>query len=603
MATDALSGKERYRSRFLTELDGRIDAILSAATTLRGSELRTLPPEEPDGGGGLSAAVDEMYRHAHSIRGAAGTLGIEEAREAADILAEVVLHLSEDGMLGDGPAWDLIFRAAEGLAVLGAACRTGQDTGGTALAAGLPQLRRDFERRFAPPEDAADDFAEVARVLRLTDDEIAAFRFPTQHAQPVTPVTPIEAVADPSAAQPTDALPVPIPEFMEEPASAVPLPVVGAPPGNIRADEVDQRAPIAPSEGIPEALRAEQASADLDAAQEIDPPVRCTAPAEPRMVTIFRESSLRMLEQIPPALRNLEAGRAETVTMRTVRRVFHTIKGDSRQVGLSGLGSLCEAAEDVFDTIFEARQSDPEGCYLVPMEALPLLSQAYDTLTDLLRGPLLLEDSLPEAASGLIQAIIDAARLVREPARTGGETDIAGAAAKRRRRLLPTFLAEARHLVDTLHGHIDTLTNDPTNVYALIGGTRALHTLKGNAASVRIEPIAHLTHGGESLLERVAATAAPVSAEQLGLLGDLEGALRHVVDTVDSGEEYDSGALTALLTALTSMPVGDESAESVTPTAAESFPTRPGESVSPVHLGEVRFVPRPAPREEAPVTG
>ncbi|HVC81288.1 MAG TPA: Hpt domain-containing protein, partial [Chloroflexota bacterium] len=593
MATNAPSGKDRYRARFLTELDGRIDAIFSAATTLRAAELHTLPPEEPDGGDPLSAAVDEMYRHAHSIRGAAGTLGIEEAREAADILAEVVLHLSEEGMLGDGPAWELIFRAAEGLAVFGAACRTGQDTGGTALADGLPQLRRDFERRFAPPEDAADDFAEVARVLRLTDDEIAAFRFPTQHAQPApleaaTPVTAGQAPADAPDASPTGTLPSPLPEPTERLPSALDEPPI------IKQSEVIST-PLASEPSDPVALVFGQKPADAEGDGENDAPVQSLPPAESRMITIFRESSLRMAEQIPPALGNLEADRADMVAMRTLRRVFHTIKGDSRQVGLGELGSLCEAAEDVFDTIFEARQQHPEGDHPVPAEALPLLSHAYDILVNLLRGPLLLEDGLPEPARVVRRKLVDAASAVQQPERLA---DVAGAAdrsaAERRQRLLPTFLAEARHLVDALHGHIDTLGSDPANAHALIGGTRALHTLKGNAASMRIESIARLTHGGESLLERAAATASPISPAQVGLLGDLEGAIRHVIDTVDSGEEYDSSALTALLTALTSTPVDEAPTGSATPTAAAPLLAEPGGSTPAVHLGKVRFTPRSA---------
>src|ERR671932_679076 len=168
MSDRALSGKERYRARFLAELDGRIEAILTSATTLREAGLPTIPNDDSAQAIALVNAVDQLYRHAHSIRGAAGTLGIEPAREAADLLAEIALHLNEEGILGDTLGWDLISRAADGLAVFGAACRGGHDPEATALAEALPLLRADYERRFTPPEDAVDDFAEVARVLRLS---------------------------------------------------------------------------------------------------------------------------------------------------------------------------------------------------------------------------------------------------------------------------------------------------------------------------------------------------------------------------------------------------------------------------------------------------
>ena len=46
MSDRALSGKERYRARFLAELDGRIEAILTSAATLREAGLPTIPDDD-----------------------------------------------------------------------------------------------------------------------------------------------------------------------------------------------------------------------------------------------------------------------------------------------------------------------------------------------------------------------------------------------------------------------------------------------------------------------------------------------------------------------------------------------------------------------------
>src|SRR5207237_7168505 len=107
--------------------------------------------------------------------------------------------------------------------------------------------------------------------------------------------------------------------------------------------------------------------------------------------------------------------------------------------------------------------------------------------------------------------------------------------------------AESRRLIDTLHRHLDTLRGEPGGIAALLGATRALHTLKGNAASMHVDVMAGLANGGETLLEAVATSADPVSAAQLDVLSDLDGALRHVVDALDHGEACGGAAFAAPL--------------------------------------------------------
>src|SRR5207249_2458714 len=68
--------------------------------------------------------------------------------------------------------------------------------------------------------------------------------------------------------------------------------------------------------------------------------------------------------------------------------------------------------------------------------------------------------------------------------------------------------------------------------------------------SMHVEVMAGLANGGESLLEAVAASADPLSAAQLDVLSDLDGALRHVVDALDHGEPCEGAAFAALVAAL-----------------------------------------------------
>ncbi|HKC73713.1 MAG TPA: Hpt domain-containing protein, partial [Chloroflexota bacterium] len=588
MSDRALSGKERYRARFLAELDGRIEAILTSAATLREARLSAIPNDDSAQARALVDAVDQLYRHAHSIRGAAGTLGIEPAREAADLLAEITLHLNEEGILGDSLVWDLISRAADGLAVFGAACRGGHDPEATALSEALPLLRADYERRFAPAVDAVDDFAEVARVLRLSDEEIAAFGFPTAH-RPSQPDRACDGTDHDTTEEHHDVA------SADDHARAAATPRTAShtqdlDPAIVQADALAEArvcadAPIVVEQVDDEPGPATRTEPDADVATASG-----VSAGMLRVATIFCESGLRLLAPVPAALAALAADPWDVAAMRTVRRVFHTIKGDGHQIGAEGLATVSEAAEDIFDAIFDARQREPEIPYGLPADALPLLHEAYEFLAYAFQDPSTIVSGGGDAPA-VLQALLDVAQLVGSPASLP-QTLALSPAEERRQRLLPAFLAESRRLIDTLHRHLDTLRREPDGIAALLGATRALHTLKGNAASMHVKVMADLANGGETLLEAGAASADPVSAAQLDLLSDLDGALRHVVDALDHGEACEGAAFAALLAALDDAGASTVTAEKSEVDEPAAQPARRATTPT-VGAGEVRIAPRP----------
>jgi chemosensory pili system protein ChpA (sensor histidine kinase/response regulator) len=136
------------------------------------------------------------------------------------------------------------------------------------------------------------------------------------------------------------------------------------------------------------------------------------------------------------------------------------------------------------------------------------------------------------------------------------------------------------------------LRSEPDGIAALLGATRALHTLKGNAASMHVEVMASLANGGETLLEAVAASADPVSAAHLDLLSDLDGALRHVVDALDHGEACEGTAFAALVAALDRAGASTVAAEKSDVDEPAAPPARPATTPT-VGAGEVRIAPRP----------
>ena len=586
MAVEVATPRQRFFARFVAELSDRVGAATIAISALQAAGLASMPTGDDEEADRLVALADDLYRNAHSIRGAAGTLSIEPVREASDILAELALHLSEQGALGDPAVWDLAGRACRQLTAMAGDLQASGALDQASLAAPLATLRADFEHRFAPPQDAADDFAEIARVLRLSDEDIAAFRFPTSSTAPASaaivagdaPLTSLPVAAatppedrvpaaggartgdlaagvipavQPEADQPAPNYPVPAPA--EQTSPAVPGPAV--PHHHPAYPDPAHGSPARPADTV--ADREDDADDDRDEDSPVDHtapsgmamPPALPPPPPPRVAIIFCESSLRMLETIPVALADLRTDRWDLEAMRVARRVFHTIKGDARQVGFHDLAGLAEAGEDIFDAVFDARAAEPEQAYGIPEAAYPLLLRAHDELLACIKHPAALVDGTATTDPALVAALGHTAALVGGPLSLPAPPE-RSAAEERRKRLLPTFLAESRQIIDTLHAHVAALRADPLEIAPLLGGTRALHTLKGNAASMLFDAVATLTGAGEALFEQVAVSGEAISAVQLDLLGDLEAALRHLIDAADFGETAGADSLAPLLAAL-----------------------------------------------------
>jgi len=103
-----------------------------------------------------------------------------------------------------------------------------------------------------------------------------------------------------------------------------------------------------------------------------------------------------------------------------------------------------------------------------------------------------------------------------------------------------------------------------------------------------------LADAGESLLETLTLTGESATPAQLDALSDLDGALRHVVDTLDRGEAYDMAPVARLVAALagaTGAGAPSAAREGAFPPGAADAPAAPAPAL---HLGEAWFASRPA---------
>ncbi|HWO01397.1 MAG TPA: chemotaxis protein CheA [Blastocatellia bacterium] len=70
-----------------------------------------------------------------------------------------------------------------------------------------------------------------------------------------------------------------------------------------------------------------------------------------QLLAVFREQSVRILDEMADDLLALEAGGADPEVMTRLRRAAHTIKGDSACVGFDGVTEVAHKIEDVFDAV------------------------------------------------------------------------------------------------------------------------------------------------------------------------------------------------------------------------------------------------------------
>ncbi|MEK6301097.1 MAG: chemotaxis protein CheA [Acidobacteriota bacterium] len=70
-----------------------------------------------------------------------------------------------------------------------------------------------------------------------------------------------------------------------------------------------------------------------------------------QLLAVFREQSVRLLDEMADDLLALEAGGTDADIMTRLRRAAHTIKGDSACVGFEGVAEVAHRIEDVFDKV------------------------------------------------------------------------------------------------------------------------------------------------------------------------------------------------------------------------------------------------------------
>ncbi|MFW5830010.1 MAG: Hpt domain-containing protein, partial [Planctomycetota bacterium] len=81
-----------------------------------------------EGGASPQAVIDEMFRAAHSMKGAAGFLNLQSVCEVTHVLETVLDRIRQGGMRFSDPVIDALFQAFDCLSALLAEIAVGETT-------------------------------------------------------------------------------------------------------------------------------------------------------------------------------------------------------------------------------------------------------------------------------------------------------------------------------------------------------------------------------------------------------------------------------------------------------------------------------------------
>ncbi len=237
-----------------------------------------------------------------------------------------------------------------------------------------------------------------------------------------------------------------------------------------------------------------------------------------QLLEIFSREIREHLDLIRRSVAALESGTASAQDREALQRALHTMRGSALAAEVSQLGELAELLERL------ASGSGP-----LPAELLRLLRASCSAIEESLPS-LPAEGALRKLDPLLQQAatMLDEAR--RPPQQEGepqsGEADLLTVFCDEAEEILQRFLQQLGQWRD---GQAEG--DDP--VQAL---ERELHTLKGSARAVEIEPMADISHVLESLLGEVAAQRIEASGELFALLESAHWQLLGMLERLRSGE-------------------------------------------------------------------
>ncbi len=207
-----------------------------------------------------------------------------------------------------------------------------------------------------------------------------------------------------------------------------------------------------------------------------------------------------------------------------IKRIIHTLKGESGMLGLGEVQRLCHETE----TYLEAGGNDQ-----VPDKLLAVkdwLNTTFETYTS--RG-------IVEVSADEVLRLFQAGVQVRQQQAAGPveeqeqyvpsgitleEPDVG---------LLQDFISESRGHLDNADVQLLTIENEPEEPEALNALFRSFHTIKGSAGFLDLTDISKLSHVAEDLLDKARKGSLMLNSSVVDVIFESVDALRRLLDDVE----------------------------------------------------------------------
>ncbi len=212
---------------------------------------------------------------------------------------------------------------------------------------------------------------------------------------------------------------------------------------------------------------------------------------DPELQDIFLSEAEEVLATLAQNLQALRVNATDSAALTEVRRAYHTLKGSGRTVGLTALGEVAWAVEDLLNVMLE-RKAFPTAPILAFIEKVT--AEFATWVAELLEkhsvslSPSPFQQQAKELIAAFEQALTEKAVPQKEEVLIGGTRKLSKA-------FFDIFLAEAEQHHKTLVDAQDLIIMDSSESY------RAAHTLGSNALTAGFTAIGELARALEHWLD------------------------------------------------------------------------------------------------------
>ncbi len=264
-----------------------------------------------------------------------------------------------------------------------------------------------------------------------------------------------------------------------------------------------------------------------------------------KLVAAFVASQSDVLDRLEALAR--EAGTpGEGESSDELRRIFHTLKGESAFLELRDVEKLCRAVEELL-------QEAPAG---TTREMLPAvkdwLARSFAARSGKGAPPEPVEKILEVlellAARGPRKAPRDTRCAGAPPPAPAPPSAAVGSFTSGDTSLLASFIAESKEHLDSANVHLLTLETHPNDSEALDAVFRSFHTIKGITGLLDLNDIKDLAHEVESLLDGARKGDLVMSGAPIDIVFESIEMLKTMVD--DLGESLRTGRQARTVVAL-----------------------------------------------------